>query len=212
MSPRPRFEKLDPEKKEQILEAAADEFGARGFDAASINKIIEKAGISKGAAYYYFDDKSDMYVTVIEDAIFKIKAWVGGYDPEELNAENYWEKLGEYANRSMDFMIENPWAMRLFKSFWNYADTHAQDPAIQLLWKGARRFTRRFIERGQNLATIRTDIPTDLLVELLIGMGTGMDRWLFQHNEDLSPEELDEFGDVIIDTFQRILAPREEAS
>lgn len=212
MSPRPRFEKLDPDKKEQILEAAADEFGARGFDAASINKIIEKAGISKGAAYYYFDDKSDMYVTVIEDAIGKIKAWVGGYDPEDLDEDNYWEQLHEYSDRSMMFMLENPWAMRLFKSFWTYADTHGHDPGIQLLWKATRRWTRRFVERGQKLGTIRTDLPIDLTVEIVVGMGTGWDRWLFRREGPLSEEEAQQIGDQIIDAFRRLLAPAEEAT
>jgi AcrR family transcriptional regulator len=211
MSPRPRFEKLDPEKKEQILEAAADEFAARGFDAASINKIIERAGISKGAAYYYFDDKSDMYVTVIEDAIGKIKAWVGGYDPDALTTENYWERLGEFSRRSMQFMIDNPWAMRLFKSFYEYMDNHSQDPGIKLLWKGARRFTRGFIERGQELGTIRDDLPVELAVEITFGMGMGFDRWLFR-KDDLSPEEASQLGDHIIDAFRRLLEPREEAT
>ena len=61
--PRPRFEKLPVEKQEQILEAAAKEFTAHGYDGASLNRILEEAGISKGAAYYYFDDKADLYAT-----------------------------------------------------------------------------------------------------------------------------------------------------
>jgi AcrR family transcriptional regulator len=45
------------------LEAAAKEFVAHGFEAASLNRILDDAGISKGAAYYYFDDKTDLYAT-----------------------------------------------------------------------------------------------------------------------------------------------------
>ncbi len=49
--PRPRFYKLPEEKRERILEAAAKEFVAHGFEGASLNQILTAAGISKGAAY-----------------------------------------------------------------------------------------------------------------------------------------------------------------
>ena len=55
--PRPRFEKLSAEKREQILETAAKAFAAHGYDGASLNQILADADISKGAAYYYFDNK-----------------------------------------------------------------------------------------------------------------------------------------------------------
>ena len=45
--PRPRFDKLAEEKRERILEAAAKEFAARGYDGASMNRILD-GNISKG--------------------------------------------------------------------------------------------------------------------------------------------------------------------
>ena len=66
---RARFQKLSPEKQEAILAAAADEFAERGYGAASLNRIIERAGSSKGSLYYYFDDKADLLRTVVERAL-----------------------------------------------------------------------------------------------------------------------------------------------
>ena len=60
--PRPRFEKLPPEKRETILETAAKEFAEFGYEGASLNQILAKSGISKGAAYYYFDNKEDFAI------------------------------------------------------------------------------------------------------------------------------------------------------
>ena len=62
--PRPRFHKLPPAQQQAILGAALDEFATRGFSAASLNRIIEAAGISKGSMYYYFDGKEDLYAHV----------------------------------------------------------------------------------------------------------------------------------------------------
>jgi len=65
--PLPRFQNLDETRRRAILAAAAEEFGERGFAQASYNRIIERAGISKGAMYYYFADKDDLYRTGYRD-------------------------------------------------------------------------------------------------------------------------------------------------
>ncbi|MGH7620186.1 MAG: TetR family transcriptional regulator, partial [Gemmatimonadaceae bacterium] len=50
-----RFDNLDPDKQQRLFEAAADEFADHGFESASLNRIIERAGMSKGSLYYYFN-------------------------------------------------------------------------------------------------------------------------------------------------------------
>ena len=52
--PYPRFNKLPGEKRTKLLDIAAQEFAKYGFDDASVNRILEEAHMSKGAAYYYF--------------------------------------------------------------------------------------------------------------------------------------------------------------
>ena len=61
---RPRFAKLAPAQQQAILGAALDEFAAHGFHDASLNRIIDAAGISKGSMYYYFDGKEDLFAHV----------------------------------------------------------------------------------------------------------------------------------------------------
>ena len=63
---RPRFAKLDEATRRRFLETAAVEFAAKGFDGTSLNQLIERLGISKGSFYYYFDDKADLFSTVVD--------------------------------------------------------------------------------------------------------------------------------------------------
>ena len=62
---RPRFAKLPAEQQQAIVRAARDEFAGRGFHDASLNRVIEAAGISKGSMYYYFDGKEDLYAYIV---------------------------------------------------------------------------------------------------------------------------------------------------
>jgi TetR/AcrR family transcriptional regulator, transcriptional repressor for nem operon len=46
--------------RERLLEAAGDTFVARGFAATGVDHIVERAGTTRGAFYYYFASKGDV--------------------------------------------------------------------------------------------------------------------------------------------------------
>src|SRR5210317_1665414 len=106
--PRPRFKKLPAEKRERILEASAKEFAAHGYDGASLNRILDEAGISKGAAYYYFDDKADLYATTILHYSQELMAEIS-FDPAQLTASNYWDEIANLYRQQLTAYAERPW-------------------------------------------------------------------------------------------------------
>lgn len=55
----------DPEKRRQILDGARQVFFERGFDAASMGDIARAAGVSKGTLYVYFEDKVDLFASLV---------------------------------------------------------------------------------------------------------------------------------------------------
>ncbi len=64
--PKATFYNLSKQKQKQILEIAAGEFAACPYNVASISKIVRQAKIAKGSFYQYFEDKKDLYQTLIE--------------------------------------------------------------------------------------------------------------------------------------------------
>lgn len=52
--------------REKIVDAAARQFDACGFAAASINAIIENGNVTKGALYFHFPSKEELAQQVIE--------------------------------------------------------------------------------------------------------------------------------------------------
>lgn len=53
----------------RILKAARQVFGERGFHAASIEEIAERAGLSNGAIYYNFESKGDLFFALLEERL-----------------------------------------------------------------------------------------------------------------------------------------------
>ena len=54
-----------PEREQQIIAAAVDEFAARGYAGASMVDIAQRAGISKPLIYQYFGSKDGLYLTCL---------------------------------------------------------------------------------------------------------------------------------------------------
>lgn len=63
-----KFLKLDDSKKERIFKAICEEFTAYTYEDASTNRIVEKAGISKGTLFNYFGCKEGMHNAVLDYA------------------------------------------------------------------------------------------------------------------------------------------------
>lgn len=55
--------------KQRILQAALDEFSERGFHAATIDSIADRASIAKGTVYRYFKTKEALFNALKEDTI-----------------------------------------------------------------------------------------------------------------------------------------------
>ncbi|GAB0169280.1 TetR/AcrR family transcriptional regulator [Lysinibacillus sp. CTST325] len=54
------------ERRNEILDAADELFGQKGFDGTSTNDILEKVGIARGTLYYHFKSKEDIMDALID--------------------------------------------------------------------------------------------------------------------------------------------------
>src|ERR1700730_15969560 len=49
------------ERRQAIIDAALDEFIARGFTATRLDDVAKRAGVAKGTIYLHFKDKESMF-------------------------------------------------------------------------------------------------------------------------------------------------------
>ena len=54
------------QRRAQLLDAARTVFAARGFHAASMDDIAERAGVSKPVLYQHFPGKAELYVALLD--------------------------------------------------------------------------------------------------------------------------------------------------
>lgn len=207
---RARFDNLEPERQEAILSTAADEFAAHGYTGASLNRIIEAAGISKGSLYYYFDDKADLFASVVEATMERLLKVMEGLSLDDLDRANFWEMVREVGLRSIDLMSEDVWYVRLAMAFPRLRDEPEAGAGVRPMLEWGRDFTRQLLTRGRELQVVRRDLPLDLLVEVTMAMDEAGDRWMMEHLDDYQGAALRELVEARIDLMRDMLDAQNE--
>jgi AcrR family transcriptional regulator len=204
--PLPRFEKLPQEKQERILEAAAKVFTTHGYDKASLNLMLEEAGISKGAAYYYFADKADLVATVVRH--YWLSSLVARETAlDELTRDGFWQAVaGLYLHPFMDAETR-PWLLGLSRAVWELPRDMLRSEPLRSVAEEAADWMAGLLRRGRELGLVREDLPDDLLVELIWTLDGVHDRWLGTHWRSMEQAERDRITDVFVSFLQKILAP-----
>jgi AcrR family transcriptional regulator len=67
--PIPSERQLSPEKTAAILDGAMQEFLARGYAAASMDRVAAAAGVSKATVYSHFQDKEGLFNALIQQLV-----------------------------------------------------------------------------------------------------------------------------------------------
>ena len=182
---RPRFAKLPQAQQHAILRAALDEFAAHGFHDASLNRIIDAAGISKGSMYYYFDGKEDLFAHVTRVEFERLFAAVGPVAlPAAPGPDAFWSAVESYY---LDITTKLPPA----RSWRRWCADGSQRPTTlpssgrkQEMEQEILPWIDRVLAAGQASGAVRTDLPSGLLIAVAVGMGRAMDTWLMTQQPD----------------------------
>jgi len=103
-------EAIRNEKKKLILDIALKLFAEKGYATTSTNQIIEKAGISKGLLYNYFESKEDILKTILLSFGTEVMDMV---DPSRNDILNK-EEMSLFFDRYFELLMTRPEEVKLY--------------------------------------------------------------------------------------------------
>jgi AcrR family transcriptional regulator len=210
--PRPRFERVALEKRETLLDEAAKEFAAHGYDDASINRILLASGLSKGSFYYYFDDKPDLAAAVIER---EASRHLGLFD--DLGVPNtpaeFWAELQRMIELSTRRMREAPHVGT--DAFMRVAITASRRPELleRVSTATATAMSSKIAgiwKRGQEIGAVRDDLTAATLIALIQEVKLSLVRVMFPVDRPPNEAEFKSFMYTYVDLIRRITERRDE--
>jgi len=107
-------------REQQMMDAAVQIFGQRGFRAASMDEIAELAGVSKPLVYLYLNSKDELFSACIaREAKALVEAVRAGVEPGQSADRQLWAGLRAFFTHT----AENPdgWAV-----LYRQARTHGE--------------------------------------------------------------------------------------
>ncbi len=172
---RRRFEALPRERQDEILRLAAEEFAAHGFQGTSYNQLLERLQLGKSSAYYYFDDKRDLFLTVIE------RSYAAYYDAMDAlerpqSAEQFWQFVEACSLAGFEVMLRDPTVAALMQCMEREQGLLGELDSERVM-QGQARYYRDMLLEGQRLGAVRCDLPLPLLAESARGLASSFDRW-----------------------------------
>ena len=102
--------RIQTENRALIMQAALDVFSTDGYRGATVDRIAERAGMSKTNLLYYYPSKDDIYRTVIEQTV---EVWLEPFEAIDPDGDPI-EQLRRYITVKLEMSATHPEASRLF--------------------------------------------------------------------------------------------------
>lgn len=150
----------DPERtRARLIECAFREIRERGFEGASLDRILADTGVTKGALYHHFGSKAELLHAVIDEAIAGMieERWLAALARSEDPISELRAGIVGTAGSLTDEDIA--WGCPLNNITQEMAATDDELRAhVERLYSGWRDSIAAALERGQKAGNVRGDV------------------------------------------------------
>lgn len=155
----------DKQGAERILAAAQQAFAEKGFDAASMQDIAQRAGVSKSNVFHHFKSKEELYFAVIGCACGAAREQVFNLLEGEVP---FAIRLQRMMTADVEFMLDQPERSNLvLREITNTRPDDASQPAPALLQRNATELVE-MVRAAQKAGEIRADADPAAIAFLVL--------------------------------------------
>jgi AcrR family transcriptional regulator len=155
--------------REQILEAAAQEFARSGLGGARVERIAAQAGANVRMLYYYFGSKDDLFLAVLERAYATIREAEKALELEQGEPEAAMRRLVTF---TWGYYFAHPEFITLLNSENLHRGRHlARSARVSELHAPFLEMVGRLLERGERAGAFRRGVDPMQLYISIAGLG-----------------------------------------
>ena len=193
-----------------LLDAGRAEFANHGYDGARLERIVAKVGCAKRMLYYYFGNKKDVYLAVIEQSYADIRE-----SEEQLNLDALppLEALHALAQKSFEYHEQNQEFTRLvLQENFQGGQMLAEVSSSELLRKAALEPLEKILQRGVAQGVFRSGVSAVDVHYLISALSSfRVDHaatWSSLLQVDLLGDRLrEQHRKLLLDQLSRLVAP-----
>jgi Transcriptional regulator len=182
------FENLDEERKRRIINAALQEFSAKGFDQASTNEIAKTGGLSKALMFHYVNSKKDLFLFLYDYVLeIIIQDFFGSIN---LNEKDMLERCRQIAFVKMELLHKYPQLFDFFKVA-IYTESEQVKGELDKKSQEFRAVNFQKLFEGIDESKFRADIDVTIAKDLIIWALDGYANKLQEKVKGLTWDQID---------------------
>jgi AcrR family transcriptional regulator len=188
-----------PPTADRIIRAAVELFAEQGFDATSVQQVVERAEVTKGALYHYFASKDDLLFAIYQSLI-----GVQNTDLEHIVAQRM---APAETVRAILVGVVVSTAERSDEAAVFFRESHKLDAQRMAAFRAdRRRFHENFrqvVERAQTDGVFSARVPADVVVQIAMGVVNQLPIWFRPDG----PKTAERLGHEVADFVLSALRP-----
>jgi AcrR family transcriptional regulator len=157
--PKVSAEHLEARRRE-ILDGARRAFARWGFEGATVRRLEEETGLSRGAIFHHFRDKESLFLAVAEDDALEMASTVA--------SQGLVQVMRDLRSSDAGWLGTQLEVVRRMRT----------DPAFRRRWSARTlrlaKAARERLERQREAGAVRDDVPVETLVAFLLLVMDGL--------------------------------------
>ena len=190
------------ETRERLLTAANSVLARSGFDRATVDDIVREAGFSKGAFYFHFDSKDDLFWAMLEERISRqLEAFRGNVDHSKPLSNS----VRTILNAVFGLVKDDPLWAPLYLEFGAHAARNEKvRQHLATMYGHWRQIIVGILSASRDAGRLRADADLEFMATLLVATVEGA----IVHCH-LAPEvvRLEDIVEPLTDTLSEWLSP-----
>ncbi|MBC8197317.1 MAG: TetR/AcrR family transcriptional regulator [Candidatus Marinimicrobia bacterium] len=188
------------EKKEKILDSAMEVFIKSGYSETRMDDIVNESGMSKGAIYYHYKSKKELFLALIEH--WEIHAFPNFYDKNEIGISSS-EILRSFSEEIADVFETRKYVFLAEVEIWAMAnrDEDVKDKTQKLYQKILVLF-EKVLNRGIKSGEFKNINPKIAAIAVLTSLQGVNWFCIFEYHEFSAREYLIEVMEFMIQGFK----------
>ncbi|MFE5097216.1 TetR/AcrR family transcriptional regulator [Streptomyces sp. NPDC056638] len=175
-----------PERREEILSTAAEVFAAQGYNATTVRRIADAAGMLAGSLYYHFDSKESMLDEILASFLSELWARYDAVLAAGLGPRETIEALVTESFREID---QRRAAVAIFQKESRHLQDHPRFGYLADSQYGFEKAWLGTLERGVAAGVFRTDLDVRLTYRFVRDTVWVAASW-YRPGGQHSPEEI----------------------
>lgn len=183
------------ETRERLLRAAVDLYSAKGFSGTSVQDVVHKAGLTKGAFYHHFESKAHL-IQAIQDRFLDLQIGdvsailARGLDPRDALIETIRAVFVNIVNHKASVSL----FVREYPSMPDDVDR-----AVRARRQEFEDLLVAVVDVGRESGAFHSELPSNVIVYGLMGMCAWATHW-YDAGGALAPEVIGEhYARLVLD-------------